>query len=267
MIAPVKTLALAFGFCLISLSAAIAEEVDPASKWINAFAWIQTGDKLVAAEQWPLALGSYMEAHMQLKKVAAEHPDYEPEIVGYRLERLEESMAFMEEQLTAGDHDITMGWVDFIETLEKGQEQRFANDFESAFDTLDVARTLLEEIIAGNPGSFEDAVATQSEILTESLEWLDSQINFRQSMKRTAYVDDGTEWGTTKYVKESDLPGSNNSTVPNSMLFPGGAEPVAVVEEKEEKEEKEMPAEVKEKPARIGFRMSSKQKSASPENE
>ena len=76
MTAPVKTFALGLGVYLFSVFAGIAEDVDPASKWINAFAWIQTGDKLVAAEQWPLALGSYMEAHLQLKKVAEEHPDY-----------------------------------------------------------------------------------------------------------------------------------------------------------------------------------------------
>lgn len=264
MTAPVKTFALGLGVYLFSVFAGIAEDVDPASKWINAFAWIQTGDKLVAAEQWPLALGSYMEAHLQLKKVAEEHPDYEPEIVGYRLEQLEESLASIEEQLSAGDHDITMAWVDFIETLEKGQAQRFANDFKPALETLEVAHTLLEEIVAKNPASFEDAVSTQREILTESLDWLDAQINIRRSAKRSVYTGDGIDWGTTMYVKERDLPRSDQLTEPSSMLFPDGTKPGP---DPDQSAEKELPEKEEEHPASEGFRMNSKQKSASPESE
>src|SRR5690606_15271850 len=114
---------------------------------------------------WPLALGSYMEAHRQLKKLAADHPSYEPDIVDYRLEQLVGLMEETEGKLAAGDHDIAMEWVDFIETFEKGQDERFANDFKTAFDTLEVARTLLEGIIAQNPNGFEAAVETQFEIL------------------------------------------------------------------------------------------------------
>ncbi len=227
----------------------ISEEVDPAAKWLNVYSWIQTADRLSEAEQWPLALGSYMEAHRQLKKMADDHPSYEPDIVAYRLERLEDSMAIMEGKLTAGDHDIAMEWVDFIETFEKGQDERFSNDFKTAFETLEVARTLLEGIIAQNPNGFEAAVATQFEILTESLEYLDSQLNFQRSVRRSYTLDEGIDWGTTRYVKESDLPGDGDAFEVNSMLFPDGVKPIpeksAAEEAMEEGEDVNSPGRIR----------------------
>ena len=212
-----------------------SEDDDPATKWLNVYSWIQTGDKLSEAEQWPLALGSYMEAHLQLKELAADHPSYEPEIVEYRLEQLVELMEETEGKLAAGDHDIAMEWVDFIETFEKGQDERFANDFKAAFATLEVARTLLEGIIAQNPNGFEAAVQTQFEILTESLEYLDSQLNFQRSTRRTYTPDNTIDWGTTRFVKESDLPGAGGEFEINSLLFPDGVLPISEEPEKEEK--------------------------------
>lgn len=240
----------------------ISEEAGPASKWLNVYAWIQTADNLSEAEQWPLALGSYLEAHRQLKRIAAEHPSYEPEIVAYRLENLEYAMAKMEGNLTAGDHDIAMEWVDFIETFEKGQDERFSNDFKTAFATLEVARTLLEGIIAQNPNGFEAAVQTQFEILTESLNYLDSQLNFKRSTRRSYTLDDGIDWGTTRYVKESDLPGNSEDVEVNSMLFPDGVWPTP-----EEPETKEEPKEPEDDPEPGKIRMNTRDRSELPDPE
>lgn len=247
---------LAIVIFLFSISG-FTQEKEPNEKWVDAFIWSQTGDNLAASEQWPLALGSYMEAHIQVEKIAENHPSYEPEIVAYRLERLEESMAKMEDKLTAGDHDITMKFVDFIESFEQGQEQRFDNEFKAAYETLLFARRLLDEIIAENPNDFQSAVSTQAEILDESISFLDSQINFRRSTRPSTTLPDGIDWGTTRYVKESDLPKSDEEIGIGSFLFPGVEMDVEPEEENNAEKEESAPNS----PGPVRIRMNSKKES------
>ncbi len=45
------------------------------------------------ADQWPLALGSYLEANRLINALAEAHPAFEPEMVAYRREALEKTIA------------------------------------------------------------------------------------------------------------------------------------------------------------------------------
>ncbi|MEX2579997.1 MAG: hypothetical protein WD342_13140 [Verrucomicrobiales bacterium] len=262
-----RSIAAKAGLALFVAAALSGQDEDPASRWVSAFAWLQTGEQLAEAEQWPLAMGSFMEAHRQLREVARDHPEFEPEMVEYRVERLEEEMAEMEDKMTAGDHDLTMQYLDFIESFSLGQKQRFDNDFKKAFATLEEAKAVLEEIIAVKPDEFRSAVESHYVILTDSLEWLDSQINVRRPPRRSAAIPDGIEWGTTRYVKEADLPELEANEEPSGLLFPGITEEVETPgvdsEESEAPEESEEDApddsENEAKPATNGFRMNSEE--------
>jgi len=238
---------------------------DPEEDWISAFGWLQAGQRLAGEEHWPLALGSYMEAHRKMKQMREEHPGYEEEMVDYRIEKLEEEIAAAGEKLASGDNDLMVKFVDFAESFETGLEQRFNNQFVEALNTLDVARVLLDEIIFENPEEYEAAVAPQYELLQSSLTWLDGQINFRERerQQRSTFVGDGTDWGTTQFVKAGDLPAEGGNFFVPSELFPGlivvegleapDEEVAAMAEKSDEGEEK------KDGPSLPGFRMSSKQ--------
>ncbi|MEM6278526.1 MAG: hypothetical protein AAF733_03535 [Verrucomicrobiota bacterium] len=243
---------------------------DPEEDWISAFGWIQTGEQLGKAEHWPLALGSLMEAHRKLKQMQVEYPAYEVEIIEYRIERLEEEIEGMQGSLASGDQALMVKFVDFAESFETGLDQRFNDQFVEAMNTLDVAKALLDEIVFENPKEYRDAVASQYELLESSLTWLDGQINFRERERQrgSTFVGDGVDWGTTQFVKLSDLPTEGSNILMSAELFPGflkvegleerGSDTVQVSANEEPREEKEESGG-----SAPRFRMSSKQ-SVSP---
>ncbi len=206
--------------CLVLVATVARAKEDAGSQWVSAYGWIQTGDKLAASKLWPLAIGSYIEADRQIKILAEEHPDYEPDVVAYRLEKLEEDIEAAQGELTTGEHDIMMKYLDFIESYELGKKQRFENKFEDSLTTLSEARSILDELIEEKPDEFEEAVKTQHELLDNSIDWLYSQVSFKRQASRVVSVGDGYDWGTTKYVKESDLPSSKFPVEPSGSLFP-----------------------------------------------
>jgi hypothetical protein len=202
-----------------------AEETDPAAKWLTVYGWIQTAERLATAEQWPLALGSYLEADRQIKALAEAHPDFEPEMVNYRRGALATSIAETEARLTTDEHEVMMKYLDFIESLELGEAQRYANEYEAAYGTLGMAKSVLDEIIEKKPEGFREAVASQYARLESSLTWLDSQINFTAISRPGVALDESIDWGTTRFVKAADLPSSQQNASITSELFPGGLMP------------------------------------------
>lgn len=187
---------------------------------LNGFGWMQTGRNLVQTQQWPLALGSYIEALQKYQTVARDFPEFEPEMVSYRLEALEDEITEIQKNLHSGDHDVMMAYLDFIDSMEKGQRLRFANNFEAALPSLRFAMSLLEEVIKNRPGEFRAAVDDQYSRLAESIEWVESQLTWKmRSLPMTAAVDDGN-LGTTEFIKESDLP-TDAMVSMSAQLFPG----------------------------------------------
>lgn len=195
---------------------------DPAAKWVSVYGWTQTGDRLAAAEQWALAMGSYIESHRQITELAAAHPAYETELVAYRTEKLEETIATADARLSEDEHQTMMKYLDFIESLELGLEQRFSNQYEAALGTLDIARSLLDELIGKKPPGFREAIDSQYRRLEDNIYWLSSQINYKEASRRRPSVvtDDGRDWGTTRFVTEKDLPDASDGVFASGILFP-----------------------------------------------
>lgn len=195
---------------------------DPAEKWVSVYGWTQTGDRLAAAEQWALAMGSYIESHRQITELAAAHPAFETELVAYRTEKLEETIATADARLSEDEHQTMMKYLDFIESLELGLEQRFSNQYEAALGTLDIARSLLDELIGKKPPGFREAIDSQYRRLEDNIYWLSSQINYKEASRRRPSVvtDDGRDWGTTRFVKKEDLPDASDGVFASGILFP-----------------------------------------------
>lgn len=195
---------------------------DPSEQWASAIGWVQTGENLVANEQPALALASYIEGLRQLQQVADRFPQFEPEIVTYRLDALKARIEDLNESLSSDEHDITMGYLDFVESLEKGIAQRKDNDFKGALETLQFAQTLLESIYLNRSEKLEKALSSQHDRLADSINWLDSQVNRKPVASAAPYVpmpQDATNWGTTSFIKPTDLP-NNPQVKPTGVLFP-----------------------------------------------
>lgn len=206
---------------------------DAAGRWLSVYAWLQTGERLAAAGQWPLALGSYLEADRLLGALAAAHPAFEPEMVAYRRGALAETIARAEARLTTDEHETMMKYLDFIESLELGEAQRYDGDFEAALGTLGMAKALLDEIVARKPAAFREAVASQLARLESGIAWLDAQVDFKARDRPGDFAGGSTDWGTTEFVKEADLPGEGEAVPLSTGLFPAAlaaAEPEAQAE-------------------------------------
>ena len=264
----VNALMLAASFS-ISAGVAVAQEVpdplefpEPVTRWVHVYGWVQAGEKLTKAKQWPLALGSFVEAEAQLKMLKADAPDFEPEMVAYRLNWLAKEIEELQGNLGGGDHDIMTKYLDFIESFEQGKSERFSNEFGKAYDTLTIAKVLLDEIIAERPVEFKVAMGTQYEMLLDSLIWLDSQLNFKASLGRKPVVVDTNDWGTTEFVDHSDMPASEGAMVLSSRLFPPTQVNIAVAPFQSELSDHDLPlqSEIEDKREPLPtFRMSSKQ--------
>jgi len=195
---------------------------DPAAKWVTVYGWTQTGDRLAGAGQWALAMGSYIESHRQIRELAESHPVYEAELVTYRTGKLEETIAMADARLSEDEHETMMKYLDFIESLELGLEQRFSNQYEAALGTLDIARSLLDDLIGKKPPEFREAIDSQYRRLEDNIQWLSSQIDYKEASRRRPSIvsGDGRDWGTTRFVKKEDLPDSTDGVFASGMLFP-----------------------------------------------
>lgn len=201
-------------------SAAQGLSQDPASElWENAYGWLHTGRNLEEAGQWALAQGTYIEALRKLEHVSTQFPDFETEIVNYRIETLSETMSSIEEKLDSSDHDITMKYLDFIESLETGLAQRYSRNYKEALETLEFAKELLEEVIDTDPDRIRPAVDSQYVRLEESITWLGEFLNLKRRSVRRTTITDTVDWGTTRYIKKEDLPQEEFGEL-SSGLFP-----------------------------------------------
>lgn len=247
-----------------SVGLLVGADTDPAARWVNVYGWVQTGERLADAGQPALALGSFIEASQRLKKLRADHPGYEPEMVEYRSDWLESEIKRLDENLDSSEHDVMMKYLDFVELLEQGIEERFSNKFAEALTTLDIARKQLDELIESKPENFRDAVASQYERLEGNIDWLYGQVSFKERSRSTSsYVPDGVDWGTTQYIRESDLPSIKGNMTLSDNLFPSGTAPEEVVPkpvEMRKKEAKPKPEQTDESNPKRQFRMSSKEK-------
>ena len=138
---------------------------DPSDRWLHAFVLLQTARQLEARNLWPLALANYATALEGFEKLSKEHPDYQPEIVAFRIKDLRKSIAHANESMNAGDHDIAMLYADFIETSGKGQDLRFSLRYEESYPHLVRARYQIEDLIDQRPDTLGPALAEQRDHL------------------------------------------------------------------------------------------------------
>ena len=161
-----------FRLCLILSLVAINPAIgdvraadDPSDRWLHAFVLLQTGKQLGERDLWPLALANYVTALEYFERLATEHPDFQPEIVNFRVKNLKESIAEAQESMNAGDHDIAMLYVDFIETSGKGQDLRYSLRYEESYPYLVRARYQIDDLIERRPDELGPALAKQREYL------------------------------------------------------------------------------------------------------
>lgn len=253
-----------------------AVESDPKALWVSVYGWNQTGEKLAASNLWSLALGSFIEAHRQITALAAAHPDFEPDLIHYRLDALEKTIAETEARLSTDEHETMMKYLDFIESLELGETQRYANEFKESLDTLDMALSILDEITASKASDFSAAVESQRNRLLGHIEWLNSQINFKATSRASVTVNDGVDRGTTRFVTPEQYPNSRDGVFLSGMLFPGSlsekdregvsaetaVEKARVAKDTPTNEDGKSVGKSVSSPTTPRFRMNSKQKSA-----
>lgn len=197
-----------------------AEGKDPSDQWVSAYAWMRTGDQLAEANQWPLALGSYMETSRLLEALVEAHPDFEPEMVSYRREALSAVIQEAEAKLTSDEHEVMMKYLDFIESLEQGEAERYKREWEASANTLRMAKSLLDEIVEIKPDEFQKAVAPQYERLESSLSWVESQAQYKaMSLAASRFSVGSPGLGTTEFITAADMPVRGGSLEP-SLLFP-----------------------------------------------
>ena len=206
--------------CATSLVVEAQEVSGPDARWVRVYGWVQIGEKLAEVEQWPLALGSYLEAVVQLKILMASAPNFEPEIVNYRFGWLKNEITRVKKKLVGNEHDIMAKYLDFVSSFEQGQSERFNNQFEKALDTLNYTKVLLDDLIAERPEEFKMAMTSQHNMLLDSIDWLNSQLNYRSALLAPPVIVDKSYFGTTQFINENDLPEEAPPATMSGDLFP-----------------------------------------------
>ncbi|NNE90516.1 MAG: hypothetical protein HKN23_02615 [Verrucomicrobiales bacterium] len=199
------------------------QEQEATHKWSRAFAWLQTGHTLAEKEQWPLALASYSASLEMFREVRVLWPEFNPEVMDYRIGKLQETLGETQMKLEASDHDLTLQYLDLIEMLEEAEALRFTNeDFPKAYDAIQEAKSLIDQIVAHNPEAIQGALSNQLERIDNHLDFL-----YEKVVGKTRYVRPGlmvrasktNMIGTTEFVKPGDLPQGQGSEI-SSALFP-----------------------------------------------
>jgi tetratricopeptide (TPR) repeat protein len=197
---------------------------DASNQWGTAYLWLQTGRNLSAAGQAPLALGSYLEALEQFEILAENYPDYETDMIQFRLTALRKDIATLRAGLSTEDLAIATEYVEFIKLLKKADEERYEARRASALALLRTAASGLEAIVARRPEAFGPAVKSQEERLLSTIAWLDSLVHRRPKasggLALTGVRLGGRQRGTTEFIKESDLPGEPGKGLSPASLFP-----------------------------------------------
>ena len=206
--------------CVTSLVVEGQEVSGPDARWVRVYGWVQIGEKLAEIEQWPLALGSYLEAAVQLKILMASAPNFEPEMVNYRFGWLTNEITRVKKKLVGNEHDIMAKYLDFVSSFEQGQSERFNNKFEKALDTLNYTKVLLDDLIAERPEEFKMAMMAQHTMLLDSIDWLNSQLNYRAALLAPPVIVDKSYLGTTQFINENDLPAEAPPATMSGDLFP-----------------------------------------------
>ena len=217
-----KLVSIGVSYSLFALSIFVgAGEVrGPDARWVRVYGWVQIGENLAGAQQWPLALGSYLEAEFQLKILMRTAPNFEPEMVKYRFDWLKNEIPRVKKKLIGDEHDIMEKYLDFISSFEQGQSERFDNQFEKALSTLNYAKVLLDELIAERPAEFRMVMKSQHDLLLDSIDWLNSQLNYRAALTTTPAIVSQSNLGTTRFVSENDLPAEASPLKISGDLFP-----------------------------------------------
>jgi hypothetical protein len=111
-------------------------------------------------------------------------------------------------------------YLDFISSFEQGQSERFNDQFEKALSTLNYTKVLLDELIAERPAEFKMAMTSQHDLLLDSIDWLNSQLNHRATLVTPSVIVDQSYLGSTRFVNEDDLPAGVPPLTISGDLFP-----------------------------------------------
>ncbi len=192
-------------------------------QWSRAYSWLQTGRNLTASGCEDLALASYREALVQFEKVASDFPDYETQLVNYRLERLKEEIGAVTSRLSPESVAVADDYLAFIHLLDRVDELRYQAQRDEALVALQQARAALEAIVEKNPDSYGPAVASQTSSIAEQIGMLEASAARKRvkapvvARSTSSYTPRGR--GTTEYVQLEDLP-STPSAISGVLLFP-----------------------------------------------
>ncbi|MDF1751937.1 MAG: hypothetical protein P1U89_04085 [Verrucomicrobiales bacterium] len=196
-------------------------EEEATEQWGSAYVWFQTGRNLTMSGQRPLALGSFLEALKQFKKVANDYPGYETKMVSYRIEALTEDIEKLRNELSAEDLAIADDYVAYIKLIEQADEERYSAMREEALATLHRAKAELDSLVARRPDAFGPALKDQDRLLQGNIDWLGKLTEKRRSFPSVKQiVQTGYRVkGTTEFITEADLP-DEPGTVATATLFP-----------------------------------------------
>ncbi|MEO0414687.1 MAG: hypothetical protein AAF226_07025 [Verrucomicrobiota bacterium] len=195
--------------------------------WGKAFSWYRTGKSMADAGAPPLALGSYIESLTHFGELQHHFPDYEKEIIDFRAEAIQEEVESIQATLTPDDRNILIDFIDFIESLKQGEEQRFSGESKSeALSTLRYTRELLNKVKKDRPEPVTLALANYENRLDDGIDWLNKQIEhqnrlMKPGVNQTILKATGKDrfYGTTKFLSAEDLPDEPGG-LPSGDLFP-----------------------------------------------
>lgn len=206
----------------VSFSAQAVNEEDARALWARAYQWMRVAQDLELKGEYSLANGGFAEALRQFETVAEKFPEFEPELVGFRLKRVKQAFEDSRSELTEADLKITKRYLLFIQQIDRGAKLRWLGESAEALAVLKSAQRELSSITALKPASFSIALAPQKERLDEEVSYLSKGLAQGNEVSASINVQQRTPTTSLKPPLSSPLQLPTNPTISISSvtLFP-----------------------------------------------
>lgn len=195
---------------------------EASTHWKRAFTLSLQGAKLETAELDELALASYTASLQQFQQVSENHPDFLPDLVSFRIEKLQQQVTELTSSAKTETSTATEQYLSYIKLAEQADSERDSYRYLKALVTFKEASKQLETVIALKPEAYGAALSSQKQLLDSEVLRLNHRYvkRYQAPTKPSPTVSQYSNYGTTRYVEKIDLPtGGGLDSSPS--LFPG----------------------------------------------
>jgi hypothetical protein len=127
--------------------------------WLSAFAEMQRGEAEAESNQWPRAIEKYRRSLSRFESLAADYPNYQTELVQYRIGNLAERIEGAQATLRAEFAEVAAEYDRAVSQIAQANGLDAASLFEAAYRNASRAIYRLRKLALNHPEFYADSLA------------------------------------------------------------------------------------------------------------